>query len=297
MVLFDRQCRVIIGRGGETGFEIGASSYNGIPLHIRFEFEKADVESPNTGKVTVWNLNREHLAELEKKDCLIIVKAGYGSNLSQAFVGTVTNASTTKEGADRMTEIEIADCRVELRDTSLSVSYAPGIRTDMIYKDVATKMGIPITFSEKAKTELSKMSSGLSFVGGAKDILKRLSKIDGNCWTIQDGILQITKPGEPITLTGYELNASSGLIGLPKRVNQSASASDANATTITDSETAQLGWEITYLMNLSIGVNSYVHITSEMVTGYFRVQKISIAGDNYEGDWMCTATVLEVKKT
>ena len=53
MVLFDRQCRVIIGRGGETGFEIGASSYNGIPLHIRFEFEKADVESPNTGKVTV----------------------------------------------------------------------------------------------------------------------------------------------------------------------------------------------------------------------------------------------------
>lgn len=67
MRLFDRQVRVSIGGSGGSGFEIGAAGANGIPLHVKFSFEKADVESPNTGKVTIWNLNREHLSELEKR--------------------------------------------------------------------------------------------------------------------------------------------------------------------------------------------------------------------------------------
>ena len=84
MRLFDRQVRVAIGESGGTGFEIGAPAANGIPLHVKFSFEKADVESPNTGKVTVWNLNKEHLAELEKQDCKVIVRAGYADNIMQA---------------------------------------------------------------------------------------------------------------------------------------------------------------------------------------------------------------------
>ena len=54
MRLFDRQVRVSIGEAGGAGFEIGAAAASGIPLHIKFSFEKADVESPNTGKVTIW---------------------------------------------------------------------------------------------------------------------------------------------------------------------------------------------------------------------------------------------------
>ncbi len=299
MTLFDRQARVSIGEGGGSGFEVGAAACNGIPLHIKFAFEKADVESPNTGKVTVWNLSPEHLAALEKNDCVVIVRAGYGGNLSQAFAGTVTQASTTKEGADQMTEIELADSMVELRDTSLSVSYAEGTTTDIIWQDVAGKMGLPVSCSAGAMEKPTPMANGFSFVGSSKNLMKRLARIDGIQWTIQDGVLQVTKPGEPISLSCYELSAASGLIGLPKRVNLSASSGSSTGSGTGEAagkrETAQLGWEVTYLMNLAIGVNSYVHVTSRTVTGYFRVQKVSIDGDNYEGDWQCTATLLEVK--
>ena len=96
MRLFDRQVRVAIGEGGGPGYEIGASAANGIPIHVKFSFEKADVESPNTGKVTIWNLNKEHLAELEKQDCIVVVRAGYGSNLTEAFSGTVTHQRQRK---------------------------------------------------------------------------------------------------------------------------------------------------------------------------------------------------------
>ncbi len=297
MRLFDRQARVTIGEGGGSGFEIGTPGANGIPLHVKFSFEKADVESPNTGKVTIWNLNKEHLAELEKQDCIVIVRAGYADNIMQAFAGTVTNASTSKEGADRMTEIELSSNMVELRDTSFSLSYAEGTKTEVIYQEAAAKMGLPASFSPGALVHQTVLAGGFSFVGGAKNLLNRLTRMDGINWTIQDGIIQFLKPGEPISTDCYELNAGSGLIGMPKRVNISAgsgSSKGGSETADSGSESAQLGWEVTYLMNLAIGVNSYVHISSEAVNGYFRVQKISIEGDNYEGDWQCKATVLEV---
>ncbi len=300
MRLFDRQVRVAIGEGGGSGFEIGVAAANGIPLHVKFSFEKANVESPNTGKVTVWNLNKEHLAELEKQDCVVIVRAGYGDDITEAFTGTVTHASTTKEGADRMTEIELASNMVELRDTSFAMSYAEGTRTDVIYQEAAAQMGLPLTISPKAMENPTLLSAGFSFVGGAKNLLNRLTRMDGINWTIQDGVMQLLKTNEPISMNCYELNAGSGLIGMPKRVNVSAgggSSKGGSETADSGNESAQLGWEVTYLMNLAIGVNSYIHISSESVNGYFRVQKIAIEGDNYEGDWQCKATVLEVTGT
>lgn len=294
MILFDRQVRVAIGESGAAGFELGAAASNGIPLHIKFSFEKAEVESPNTGKVTLWNMSREHLAALEAPDCKVIVRAGYGANLALAFAGTVTHASTTKEGADQMTEIEAADGMVELRDTNISVSYAAGTKTDIIYQAAADKLGLPYSCSPNAVVRPTVLTEGFSYVGSAKNLLKRLSRMDGTDWTIQDGILQITKPGEPMSLSCYELNAGSGLIGMPKRVSLSASSGSSKGSG--GKETGQLGWEITYFMNLAIGVNSYIHLTSSIAEGYFRVQKVMIEGDNYEGDFVCRATILEVKK-
>ncbi len=294
MELFDRQVRVAIGESGGSGFEIGAAAANGMPLHIKFSFEKADVESPNTGKLTVWNLNGEHLAELEKQDCRVCVYAGYGRNLSQVFAGTVTYMETSGEGADQMTEIEVADGMAELRDASFSVAYAEGTDTGIIYQEVAEQIGLPISSSPSAMDQSVVLRNGLSFVGEAKNLLKRLSRMDGTAWTIQDGILQIMAPGEPISLDCYELNAKSGLIGMPKRINVASSSGSARGSD-GGKETASLGWEVKYLMNLAIGVNSYVHLTSKAAVGYFRVQKVAIEGDNYDGGWQCTATLMEVK--
>ena len=54
------------------------------------------------------------------------------------------------------------------------------------------------------------------------------------------------------------------------------------------------GYEVVYLMNGAIGVNDLVKLESEEVTGIFRVYKLVIDGDNIEGDWQCTAQLVEV---
>lgn len=105
---FDREYRLAAGKAGGMGFEIGEKSKSQpVPLHINFSIERTDLETQNTGRVTVWNLNKEHLATLDEKDCVLSLKAGYGSRMPLIFAGIVTNCVTTHDGADRKTEIEV----------------------------------------------------------------------------------------------------------------------------------------------------------------------------------------------
>ncbi|MPN56768.1 hypothetical protein SDC9_204460 [bioreactor metagenome] len=48
-------------------------------------------------------------------------------------------------------------------------------------------------------------------------------------------------------------------------------------------------------MNAAINVNDYVRLESRIAIGNFRVSKLIIDGDNIEGEWTCTAELLEVK--
>lgn len=72
------------GQAGAAGFAI-------TQLHINFSVEKADVSSPNTAKIALWNLNPEHKAALEEKDCIVTLNAGYEGNTPMVLTGTVTN--------------------------------------------------------------------------------------------------------------------------------------------------------------------------------------------------------------
>ena len=168
---FNRQYRLSAGPGG-SGFEIGETSKSQpVALHMDFEFQKTDLTSQNTGKVTAWNLNPSQLAALNEKDCALALKAGYGSRLSLIFSGIVSHVSTELDGADRKTEIEVIDNLVEIRDTYVTVSYSGKVNWKTIITDTANQMGVTVTFSYNA--EFKDISNGFSYVGKAKDILDK----------------------------------------------------------------------------------------------------------------------------
>ena len=52
-----------------------------------------------------------------------------------------------------------------------------------------------------------------------------------------------------------------------------------------------------YLLNGAIGVKDIVELRSKTVSGYFLVHKVTIDGDNMNGDWMCTAQLLKIPET
>lgn len=289
---FIRRYVMKAGKMGKKGFEIGkVTSNNPHALHISFSIEKSALETANTAKVEVWNLSPDNLKVLDTKDCVIELQAGYEDHIALVLVGNVVTASTSMDGADGLTEIEVVDGRVALRDTYISVSYTGKVNSKEVFDFIAKEMGVSVLYSKNAKFKM--LPNGFSFVGSAKNALKKLCKTCNLSWSIQNSVLQIRKPNEPITTRAYLLNSETGLLDVPKRITISSESDDSNNGT--SSKTSQIGYEVRYLLNGAIGVNDYVRLESEKVRGYFRVYKLNIDGDNLEGDWICVAQILEVK--
>lgn len=281
---FDRQYRLTAGPAGGTGFEVGETSkVQPVALHVNFSLQKSDLETQNTGRVTLWNLNPSQLAVLNEKDCVVSLKAGYGSKLALIFAGIVSYVSTTIDSADRKTEIEVIDNLVEIRDTYVSVSYNGTVNWKTIFDDVAAQMGVAVSYSYNA--EFVDISNGFSFVGLARDIMTKGCKCCNLSWSLQNGVMQVKKPGDVMSREVYVLSPDTGLLGIPARVVITQDEATGKNT---------LGWDVEYFLNGAINIDDYVKLESETVTGYFRVYSLEISGDNVSGDWICKARLLEV---
>ena len=276
---FDRQYRMTVGQAGMEGFTVGETSKgNYEPLHISFSLQKSDLTTQNTGKIEIWNLSDVHIAELERPNCVVSLKAGYGNNMALIFAGIVSFTKTEMDNADRKTTIEVVDNLVAIRDTYVSISYNGVVSWRTIFDDVANQIGVVPIYSYNA--EFVNVENGFSFVGLAKDILSKGCECCGMDWSIQNGILQIKKKGDAISQDVYVLAPETGLIGMPEKI------------AITDKKESTkntVGWDVTYFMNGAINVNDMVSLQSKMITGFFYVSTLEITGDNVSGDWVCKA--------
>lgn len=281
---FMRTYTIQCGKKGSRGFEIGnRSSPKETTLHVSFSIEKSDAEAANTAKVQIWNLSDQNLKILDEKDCILELKAGYGGNNALLSVGTIVSVVTTLDNADRLTELEVVDGRVELRDTNLTISFPGTVNGQEVYQYIASQMGLPILFAEGLSYQT--LPNGFSFVGKARTALQKIATCCGHVWTIQNGVIQVTLPGKPVSTKGYVLSSDTGLLEIPKRITIGSNIDHTNPV---------VGWEIKYFLNGAIEVNHVVQLKSKVVNGYFRVHKITLDGDNLEGDWIGTAQVLEI---
>jgi hypothetical protein len=281
---FGRSYEFIAGVSGRTGFKV-------TDLKIVFDIEKSNSQTPNQSKITLYNLSPSHRAILETRDCGVELKAGYGE-AGPIFKGTVTNAVTKKNGADVETELELADGLVPLRDNYVNLSYSGKVNRGHIVRDIASQMGLDVVVSPSVS--FGDFSMGFSNVGKPGDALRRVCKADNLNWTIQNGILQIVKANQPITNRIYVISTETGLISIPESLNKAASGSDKGGKNKTK-YTGQNGWRVVYLLNPAIGINDLIQLKSRSLSGYFRVEKLTMSGDSHGSQWECQAEVLEVK--
>ena len=289
MKQFDRQYRFSAGRGA-NGFEVGKTTPESpTALRINFSIEKADTETPNSARISLWNLSKPQLAILNETDCQVVLRAGYDNTMPLIFVGTISYAYTELDGADRETVIEAVDGRVELRDSFVSLSYSGSINSKTIIQAIAVNMGVTVTFSHNAR--FYDFPNGFSYVGSARTALDKACSSSGLQWQIQNGILQIKNKNDVMARNAYVLSADSGLIGIPKKVMIS---SDGFTTDVEGGgDEVRPGYEVEYFLNGAIGISDFVRLESKVATGYFRVYTIEMKGDNIDGDWTATARLIE----
>ena len=289
---FGRQYRVRIGKNNSTGRELGKpNEATGRALRCQFSCEVGDSSSSNTGKITLWNLADETLRLLEQEDCLIELSAGYKDDLPTIMGGTLTYFETEQSGADQQTTIEFVDSFTSCRDNTVSLSYSGTVSGDKIVRDAAQIIGCEVKFSKSAKLI---DFTNFAFVGAGKTLIERVCNRSKMRWSLQNGIVQICALDEPITMAAYVLSASTGLIGSPKPVFESASTSDKKSSNASKRK-AKKGIEVTYALNGHIQVDDYVKVDSKPYKGNYRASKIKFTGDTEGDDWKCVALFVEVK--
>lgn len=298
MSRFDRVYRLLVGRSGAAdGVEIVR------PLRITFDIEKSTDEQPNETKIQIFNLSPERRREFESGGLRVVLYAGYAEEDGPLLIaaGAVVDAHTFYDKGDVVTELLVADGYIEIRDTAVSLGYAPGVTSAAILRDIARQMGLPLNLGQDVPER--SWANGFSFYGPARSALHKVTAGAGAEWSIQNQALQVVAKRGVTTREGIVLAADSGLIGYPERTIENA-REKAKVKDLQTGEDRRLvsarqqrqGWKVTSLLLPTANPGDRVKLESrtQSAEGWWRVESLRHNGDSEGGDWQTELQLVDI---
>ncbi len=276
--LFNRDFALQLGTKRIAMRPIGDKNISKPMLKVIFNIEKSTDRDPNKATITVHNLAERTRKELQKEQP-VIVQAGYTNTIQQIFSGDITYISHAREGVDWVTTLQCNDGARQYVSARLSVSFGPGTQFRSLLQTLAEALGVGLGNAQGQFTAgdfrggLVEFTKGVVVSGKVSDILDKYVTTAGFKWSLQDGQLQILKPGQTTTEELVVLTKDSGLIGSPE-VGEEGIVSAKS------------------LLQGTIRPGRRIRIESLEVDGTFKIERVSHVGDSWGTDWY---TELEAK--
>lgn len=273
-MLNNRVASLIIGADGK-GRELSG-------LRFAFNIQKTSSKTPNKCSLRVWNLSPDSRKIAEAVRAVCILKAGYADDvgLVTIFAGNITMASTTQEGADWITELELQDGFLEFRDKKISVSFAENVGAINVLRGIASGFELPIRkFPDGIESKV--YPSGFAFVGRSRDAMDKACQYLGLDWSIQNREIQIVNRGEKYKKIAYYLTPETGLIGSPTPEQKT----ETDKKNTQDGKTTA-GYRMMSLMLPIIEPAHFIKVKSRQIDNeFFRVEEVTHMGDTHANDW------------
>lgn len=118
MSLFLRTGEIIVGQPQGEAVSI---------KDLRFEFDitKTASKTANEASLKIYNAAPTTITLMETVNNVVIIKAGYVNDIGAItiFTGTTCRSLTYQDGPDIITEMELRDSVIPLRDAKISVSF------------------------------------------------------------------------------------------------------------------------------------------------------------------------------
>lgn len=294
---FNRIFRLTAGAKGGAGVVIESDGKKD-SLRIVFDIDKDLTQQTNKSSIKVYNLSEATRKKLEVADAVCALEVGYAEDvgLRRIFLGEITYATTRREGPDKVTELELNDGQVAMRDTVVSLGYAAGVGGKKIVDDVAGQMGLLTQIA--ADVEFASYPAGFSFVGPGRTCLDKVMDATGATWSIQNNVLQVIMAGSSTNVRALVLSPSSGLIGSPERIVKGVTRPDEEATkkrkVKKDKKDKQAGWKVRSLLAPTVNPGDLIRVESSTVTGWLKAESLKHSGDTHGGEWYTESEVIEV---
>jgi hypothetical protein len=276
------------GVQGEEGIVIESDGKND-SLRIEFDIDKDLTQQTNKSSIKIYNLSEATRGKLEVDDLICELQVGYAEDigLRRIFLGAVTYATTRREGPERVTELELSDGQIAIRDTVVSLGYSAGVAGSKIVSDVTAQMGLVAQIAPDV--ELASYPAGFSFVGQGRECLNKVLDASGATWSIQNNVLQAIMDGSSTNIRALVFSPSSGLIDSPERIIKAVKRPDQTAKkkrkVKKKKAEKKAGWKIVTLLAPTINPGDLVRVESDTVTGWFRVETLKHSGDTHGNEW------------
>lgn len=291
MSLFYRVCKLTVGEAGGQGFSTST-------LRVHFSIDKDPTSQTNKSKISVYNLAPATIDRFIKEDQVVILEAGYelDKGLIRMFSGTVAHATNRVERTDVITELDVHDGLVPIRDSIASVGYTGGVNGRQVAADLIGTMGL--TAKIAPDVAFANYPNGFSFCGYSREALDKVCAAAELNWSIQNGVLQITKEGGTTGVMAPLISAQTGMIGSPERIIKAASqaATKPGKPRKTRHE-KKAGWRVKSLLLPGINPGDYVAVkslTTKDTSGWFTIEVVKHDGDTRGQQFMTTLDLIEV---
>lgn len=222
--LFGRVVRVTVGQPGAQGRVLGTQLDGSEGHDIEFRVQHTASKDPNAGKIVVYNPSDDSAAAFAEPGAVVKLVVGYeGSGLArQILQGTLTpgSISDTRQGVDRVLQLEVRDGGSRYDLARVSLSYATETSARQLFDAVAAALDLPLGEVD--------LSTALSFPRGyvgqgpARRILDDLCSSIDRIWTIRDGAIVVYKRGQATGEAAVVFSSETGnLIGSPSPLERS----------------------------------------------------------------------------
>jgi len=250
--LFGRNVEIQFGRPGVVG-----KSHK--DLRISFDVHMTRTAEPNTAAIQVYNLNDQSIAELQQKDVVVRLFAGYDIPKLVFEGNPIIGGIRPESGAvDRVLTIEAKDGGKAYRSARLEASFATQTSIRQVFNAAATAMGLPVGVVQLP--EGIRFPNGLTFSGPAREVLDRVANIADADWFIRDGaIVMLGKDSHTGEFAPVFSAKEKNLIGSP---------------VITDT-----GVDIVGLLDPSVRPGRKFRVRSRDVNGDFIASDVQFVGD------------------
>ncbi|RYI25204.1 hypothetical protein EVU96_24885 [Bacillus infantis] len=233
------------------------------PLTIYFDIPFDDSEKVNDVTIKVYNLSDSTINGF-KNGQKVILTAGYEGDTGTIFEGILKKPETNWEGVDKITSLICIDEKGNFLEKDIKKTYAENTNALTILKDLVAQSGLslgelqlPKNFVYKSgKTIKSKL--GKAIIEVARDCLAKVH-INRNKIFIRD-----KNRGDD---TGLDIKKETGLIEQPSMVE--AETEDVQKK----SKVKRTGYSLKILLNHRITTDSILKVSSQKVSGVYRVEK------------------------
>lgn len=255
-------------------------------LQISFDIHKSADNSvkSNNSSIKITNLSDSSLKLLETDYPAAILEVGYESedNLKILFAGKVTEVTTEKSGADRITELLIGASYTTLNHEAVSKLVPAGSTVKTVVEELIKEFPEIKKGVYNVKNLDTILRNGYSLSGTLRSELNRLAKNYRLSWQVDNDILYISD-SDRATSENFEsafvISPSSGLIEIPYRTS-------GKKNKMKKDKDKKQGVQFKMLINPEVPVGGIIKLEDTEINGWFRVDTLKYSGEYRGGDWV-----------